>query len=169
MDPELLEAEGIALSQVVTTSANALWVSPLSFVQASTPGTGGFIDTPNQRLGIQHILPITEPDHLASIALEGVNGEPVQSADGTPVLLGDVVSVVEDHQPLIGDAVADESQGLMLVIEKFPEANVSTSAVVSRTPSRGWRRACPESRSTPMCSDLPRSSTWRSPTWAGLR
>ena len=125
VDRERLEAEGISLSQVVTTSANALWVSPLSFVQASTPGTGGFIDTPNQRLGIQHILPITEPDHLASIALEGVNGEPVQSADGTPVLLGDVVSVVEDHQPLIGDAVAGESQGLVLVIEKFPEANVS--------------------------------------------
>ena len=123
VDPELLEARGVSMSQVVTTSANALWVSPLSFVEASTPGTGGFIDTPNQRLGIQHILPITEPENLASVALEGVNGQPVQAADGSPVLLGDVVSVVQDHQPLIGDAVAGESQGLVLVIEKFPEAN----------------------------------------------
>jgi Cu/Ag efflux pump CusA len=30
---------------------------------------------------------------------------------------------VEDHQPLIGDAVLSEGPGLMLVIEKFPEAN----------------------------------------------
>ena len=34
----------------ITTAGNALWVSPLSFLEASTPGTGGFIDTPNQRL-----------------------------------------------------------------------------------------------------------------------
>ena len=31
--------------------------------------------------------------------------------------------MVEDHQPLIGDAVLDNGPGLMLVIEKFPEAN----------------------------------------------
>ena len=30
---------------------------------------------------------------------------------------------MEDHQPLIGDAVLDGGPGLMLVIEKFPEAN----------------------------------------------
>lgn len=136
VDPKLLAERGVTLSQVVTTSANALWVSPLSFVEASTPGTGGFIDTPNQRLGIQHILPITEPDHLASVALEGADGQPVLSG-GKPVLLGDVVSVVEDHQPLIGDAVAGQSQGLVLVIEKFPEANaVEVSQGVENTLSQ---------------------------------
>ena len=123
VDPELLEANGVTLSQVMTTAANSLWVSPLTFVEASTPGTGGFIDTPNQRLGVQHILPITEPDHLASVALEGANGEQVLGKDGKPVLLGDVVSVVQDHQPLIGDAVGGDSQGLVLAIEKFPDAN----------------------------------------------
>jgi len=123
VDPERLAERGVTLNQVLTSTANALWVSPLSFVEASTPGTGGFIDTPNQRLGIHHILPITEPQHLASVALEGPNGQQLFGKDGKPVLLGDVVSVVEDHQPLIGDAVAGESQGLMLVIEKFPEAN----------------------------------------------
>ena len=52
------------------TTGNALWVSPLSFLDASTPGTGGFIDTPNQRLGD----PARQPDHLADelaqVALE---------------------------------------------------------------------------------------------------
>jgi Cu/Ag efflux pump CusA len=122
VDPERLRENGVSLAQVVTTSANALWVSPLSFVEASTPGTGGFIDTPNQRLGIQHILPITEPAHMANVALESPGGAPLR-VGGKPVLLGDVVSIVEDHQPLIGDALAGESQGLMLVVEKFPEAN----------------------------------------------
>ena len=42
----------------------------LTFVEASTPGTGGFIDTPNQRLGVQHLLPISTPDDLAKVRLE---------------------------------------------------------------------------------------------------
>jgi Cu/Ag efflux pump CusA len=128
VDPRRLSERGISLSQVVTTSANSLWVSPLSYVEASTPGTGGFIDTPNQRLGVQHILPITEPADLAKVTLEDASGKPLMSG-GKPVLLGDVVSVVEDHQPLIGDAAAGRTPGLMLVVEKFPEASV---AVVTR-------------------------------------
>jgi Cu/Ag efflux pump CusA len=58
VDPERLRARGVSLVQILETAGNALWVSPLTFVQASTPGTGGFIDTPNQRLGVQHLLPI---------------------------------------------------------------------------------------------------------------
>ena len=56
VDPRQLRAGGVSLQQVIETSANALWVSPLSFVEASVPGTGGFIDTPNQRLGVMHIF-----------------------------------------------------------------------------------------------------------------
>ena len=64
------------LQQVIETTGNALWVSPLTFLDASTPGTGGFIDTPNQRLGIQHVLPIRTPQDLAQvrIAPEVTNG-----------------------------------------------------------------------------------------------
>ena len=127
VDPRRLAERGVALNQVVRTTANALWVSPLSFVRASTPGTGGFIDTPNQRLGVHHVLPINKPEELGTVSLEGADGKPVLGKNGKPVPLADVVDVVEDHQPLIGDAVAGENQGLMLVIEKFPEA--STLAV----------------------------------------
>src|SRR5207245_11560097 len=35
----------------------------------------------------------------------------------------DPPTVVEDPQPLIGDAVLGDGPGLLLVIEKFPEAN----------------------------------------------
>ena len=34
-----------------------------------------------------------------------------------------MADVVEDHQPLIGDAVINDGPGLMLIVEKFPWAN----------------------------------------------
>ena len=113
VDPERLRDEGVTLLQIIKTAGNALWVSPLSFLEASTPGTGGWIDTPNQRLGIRHVLPISKPEELAQVPIEGASTR----------RLGDVVTVVADHQPLIGDAVVDDAPALMLVVEKFPWAN----------------------------------------------
>jgi Cu/Ag efflux pump CusA len=115
VDPKRLRDRDVSLQQVVETAGNALWVSPLTYIEASTPGTGGFIDTPNQRLGVQHLLPITRPEHLAQVRLEDERGRNLR--------LGDVASIVEDHQPLIGDAVVGDGGGLLFVIEKFPEAN----------------------------------------------
>jgi len=46
---------------VIETAGNALWVSPLTFVEASTPGTGGFFESAGQRVSVQHISPITTP------------------------------------------------------------------------------------------------------------
>ncbi|GAB2832029.1 efflux RND transporter permease subunit [Lentzea nigeriaca] len=115
VNPDKLRQYGVSVTQVLKTTGNALWVSPLTFVQASTPGTGGFIDTNSQRLAIQHILPITTPQSLASVSVEDTGDKRLH--------LGDVATVVEDHQPLIGDAVLNDGPGLMLVIEKFPESN----------------------------------------------
>ena len=121
VEPERLRDEGVTLGQVIETTGNALWVSPLSFLNASTPGTGGFIDTPNQRLGVHHVLPITSAHDLARVSLEL---DDAAEADGPAALhLGDVAEVVEDHQPLIGDATVSDGRGLLLVIEKFPGAN----------------------------------------------
>ena len=118
-DPARLRQHGVTLNQLVETTGNALWVSPLTFLEASTPGTGGFIDTPNQRIGIRHVLPIVTPDDLAQVTVDGAK----PAANGKALRLGDVANVVEDHQPLIGDAVHGEGPGLLLVIEKFPGAN----------------------------------------------
>jgi CzcA family heavy metal efflux pump len=134
VDPERLQAAGVSLDQVVETTGNALWVSPLSFLEASTPGTGGFIDTSQQRIGIQHVLPIDSTDDLAAVIVEGctnttpsatrhVDANCPTDAPRPPVRLGDVTTVVEGHQPLIGDAVFSDGPGLLLVVEKFPEAN----------------------------------------------
>jgi CzcA family heavy metal efflux pump len=113
VDPQQLKAQGVSLDQVLETAGNALWVSSLSFLEASTPGTGGFIDTAQQRLGIWHLSPIVSAADLAKVPVEGA-----------PSLhLGDVAKVVEDHQPLIGDAVVNDGSSLLLVVEKFPGAN----------------------------------------------
>ena len=109
--PTQLRDKGITLEQVIKTTGNAVWVSPLSFLEASTPGTGGFVESPSQRLGIQHVLPIRTPADLAKVSVEDAP---------QPMLLGDIAQVKEDHQPLIGDAVVGQDAGLMLVIEKFP-------------------------------------------------
>ena len=115
VDPQRLLTENVTLGQVVSTAGNALWFSPLSFLNASTPGSGGFIDTPNQRLTVRHVLPISSPDDLADVIVEG-----------TDVRLGSVADVVEDHQPLIGDALVGDEPGVLLVIEKFPWADTVT-------------------------------------------
>lgn len=121
--PEVLRANGVRLPEVVKTAGNALEVSPLSYLEASKPGTGGFIDTPNQRLNIFHEQAITNAEELGQVPLEGPDGGTVQGEDG-PLTLGDVTAVVEDHQPLIGDtACSGGASCLILVIEKFPGAD----------------------------------------------
>jgi Cu/Ag efflux pump CusA len=116
VDPQRLQSHKVSLTQLIESTGNALWVSPLSFVEASTPGTGGFVETPNQRLGVQHIQPIATPDQLANVAVEGTQ---------SPLRIGDVANVTEDHQPLIGDASLDGAPSLMLVVERFPDANTA--------------------------------------------
>jgi len=122
VDPAQLHAQGVTLDQIIRTTGNALWVSPLTFLEASTPGTGGFFDTPTQRLGVQHIQPIKTAADLSQVVLEQAPDAPAGSA-GAERRLGDVATVVQDHQPLIGDAVFTDGAGLLLVIEKLPEAN----------------------------------------------
>ena len=112
VDPQQLKAKNVSLLQVLETTGNSMWVSSLSFLEASTPGTGGFVDTPNQRLGVRHILPISSAAGLAKVPV-----------DDTSLTLGDVAKVVEDHQPLIGDAIGNEGPSLLLVIEKLPGVN----------------------------------------------
>ncbi|MDQ3217679.1 MAG: efflux RND transporter permease subunit [Actinomycetota bacterium] len=114
VDPERLRAKGVSLLDVISTTGNAQAFSPLTFLEANTPGTGGFIDGTTGRIEIQHILPFSSPKQLAQVPIEG---------SGESLRLGDVATVVEDHQPLIGDAVLGDGAGLLMVIEKFPGAN----------------------------------------------
>jgi Cu/Ag efflux pump CusA len=111
VDPKRLAESKITLQQIINTAGNALWFSPLTYLSASTPGASGFIDTPNQRLNVRHLLPITTPEEFAQVTV-----------DGTEKHLGDVAKVVQDHQPLIGDAIVNGKPSLTLVVEKLPGA-----------------------------------------------
>lgn len=113
VDPERLRNAGIGLDEIVRATGDSMWVSPLTFLNASFPGVGGWIDGPNQRLEIRHVLPISSPTELAEV-----------SVAGTRQHLGSVADVVEAHPPLIGDAIVDNGPGLILVVEKLPDANV---------------------------------------------
>ena len=107
---------GVALNSVMDASADALDVGVLRFSSGHEIGTGGFFDTPNQRLGIRHILP--------NITATGLAGMPVDAGDGGQVRIGDVATVVREHQPhLNGDAIIDDGVGLMLIVEKLPWGN----------------------------------------------
>jgi CzcA family heavy metal efflux pump len=121
VDPERLQDRGVSLQQIIRTSGNALEVSPLTFLEQSSPGTGGFIDTVNQRLHIFHEQAISSPRELAQVPLEVEEGAVLPT--GQPLTLGDVTEVRESHQPLIGDALCRGGECLLLVIEKFPGTN----------------------------------------------
>ena len=115
VDPQKLRENGVSLISVMDTTADALDAGLLKFSDGALIGTGGFVDTPNQRLNIRHVLPIATPADLARVTIEKENGK--------TLLLGDVATLVEDHQPLAGDAVINDGPGLMLIVEKLPWAN----------------------------------------------
>jgi CzcA family heavy metal efflux pump len=115
VDPENLRDKGVTLNQVIKTAGNAQVVSPLSFLEGSTPGTGGFIDTPQQRLQVRNVLDkLADPNELGKVPVEETGGR---------LRLTDVADIKVGHQPLIGDAVVNDSDGLLLVVEKFPGAS----------------------------------------------
>jgi len=113
--PSKMQARGVSLGQVMQTTADAVDSGLLKFSTGSVIGTGGTIETPNQRIGIRNVLPIVTPADLAKV--------PITRGASGPVRLGDVAVVEHAHQPLIGDAVIDGQPGLLLVVEKLPWAN----------------------------------------------
>ncbi len=117
VDPHRLRLAKLNLDEVIRTTANAMWSSPLTYVEASTPGTGGFIDTAHQRISINHTQPIKSAKELARITIE--SDLPV------PVTLGEVAEVTEGHQMLIGDSVlTGDAPGLLMVVERTPDSSI---------------------------------------------
>ena len=115
VDPKRLAAHHVTLDQIIRTAGNAQLVSPLNFLEGSTPGTGGFLDGPNQRLDIRPVLPLGTPHDLASVPVAG-------AASKLP--LGDVTTLVKGSQPMIGDAIVGSDSNLVLEVEKLPSASV---------------------------------------------
>src|SRR6266508_489697 len=118
VDPDRMLANDVTLDEVMETTANSLDVGILYFSHGALIGTGGFIETPNQRLAVRSVQPIKSAADMAQVTI----GDR-KNSDGTPLRLADVAVVVEDTWPLFGDAVINGGPGLMLVLEKYPWAN----------------------------------------------
>ena len=115
VQPEKLKARNVSLNQVMEVTAGAVDAGLLQYSPGKFIGTGGFVDSPNQRMSVRHVQPITSPADLARVT--------IRQDHGSALHLGDVARVVEDHQPLIGDAVINNGHGLMLIVEKLPWGN----------------------------------------------
>lgn len=119
LDPNRLRDARLMQADIISTAGDALWVSPLTFLKGSAPGTGGWIDNANQRLGVHHQMPISTPEDMAKVALAPRH----LLMTGKTMSLGDVTEVAIGHPPLIGDGFVNNGTGLMLVVEKLPSAN----------------------------------------------
>src|SRR6185503_8142983 len=61
VDPVRMHKYDVTLDEVMEQTANALDVGILYFSKGAVIGTGGFIDTPNQRMGVRLISPLVTP------------------------------------------------------------------------------------------------------------
>jgi CzcA family heavy metal efflux pump len=113
--PERMTAKGVALTDVMDAVSETLDDGLLQFNAGNFTGTGGFVDTPSQRLVIRYIPPVVTAEDLSHVM--------VPARGGTSIPLTDVVELVRTHQPLIGEAVINDGPGVMLIVEKFPWAN----------------------------------------------
>jgi CzcA family heavy metal efflux pump len=117
VDPARMQAHNVSLNDVMTTTAESLDAGLLRYTDfGNVIGTGGFVDTANQRLGIRHVPPVVSSHDLAALPVK-------RAADGRIVTIADVAHVTQGPQPLIGDAVINSGPGLLLVVEKAPGAN----------------------------------------------
>ncbi len=104
VDPQRLRAAGVTLDAVTRAAGDAAVIS-----------AGGFIDTPNLRLSVTQLGLITTPEDLARTVVEFRNGAPIR--------LGEVAEVRVGNPPVIGDAVINDGDGILLIVEKQPWGN----------------------------------------------
>lgn len=104
VNPERLYANNLQLNQVITAVRDAV-----------QQFGGGFVDMPNQRMAVSHLPTIYEAEDLAKIT--------VTTRNGLPVRIGELAEVTEGFRAPIGDAVINDGPGLLLIVEKQPQAN----------------------------------------------
>jgi CzcA family heavy metal efflux pump len=118
VDPERLRAHGVPVDEIIQVASDTLDSGMVKYSDGANIGTGGFLETPNQRLPIRHVMPVMTPADLGNVAVNDRT-----KPDGTPLRVSDVADMVEDTWPMIGDAVINDGPGLLLIVEKFPWAN----------------------------------------------
>jgi CzcA family heavy metal efflux pump len=114
-DPAELAAHHVSLDDLMSTSSDAVDSGELKYTTGNAVGTLGYLETPTARMYLHNIQPISTPDQMAAVPL---------ARQGRGFLrIVQVANVTWGYPPVIGDAVIDGGPGLMMVIEKFPNAS----------------------------------------------
>lgn len=104
VDPNRLRAYGVTLDQVARAAGDATVLE-----------TGGFVDTPNQRIAVRHRESVYDTEDLERTV--------VVFRGNAPVRIRDVAHVVIGSPAPIGDAVVNGGTGVLLIVEKTPAGN----------------------------------------------
>jgi len=105
VDPDRLRANQVTLDQIVKAAQDAVALDG-----------GGFLDTPNQRLAVRQRPAVVDAVDLGRIV--------VSHTAGATVRMGDVANVQIGSPAPIGDAIINDVPGLLLIVEKQPNANL---------------------------------------------
>ena len=70
VEPDKLAEHNVSLDQVMETTSDAVDSGLLRFSSGSVIGTGGVVNSPNQRLPIRNVLPIITPADLAKVPIK---------------------------------------------------------------------------------------------------
>ena len=104
IEPDRLNAHTLSFEDVIKAVQDATDLN-----------SGGFIDTPNQRIAVTHVPPVSTPEDLAQI--------PLAFRNGSSLKIGNVADVVEGSPPAIGNGIINEGPGILLIVEKQPWGN----------------------------------------------
>lgn len=104
VDPDRLRLNGVSVDAVALAARDAVALDG-----------GGFVDTPNQRVAVRHAPFVRAPEDLGLAV--------VDPRGGAALRLKDVATVQYGSPPAIGDAVINDEPGILLIVEKQPEAN----------------------------------------------
>ena len=113
-EPAKMAARQVSLERVMEATADAVDSGLLKFSTGAVIGTGGTIETPNQRIGIRNVLPIITPADLAEVPVTA------SSAQSGPVRLG------------LAGALAQSLRGVVLRLEHLAAAPLADSVRVLR-------------------------------------
>src|SRR4051795_2055554 len=76
VNPTAMQQHYVSLNQVMEATADAVDSGLLRFSTGSVIGTGGTVETPNQRLPVRNVLPIITPDDLAQVPVDSTPSAP---------------------------------------------------------------------------------------------
>jgi len=116
LKPERMRAYGVTIEQLKTITSGASSLGLLKYANTATGAVDGLIETSNQRLMINHKIPIVSDKQLREVVVK-------KMPDGTVVRMKDVARVAFTKGKLPGESVIRGGPGLLLTVEKYPWTN----------------------------------------------